>query len=266
MTFRASCSYAGIANLLSMRGIDTEDREIALEMRLPYLFSHEDGRYLSGPMLQGAKWFDLYLNPLGAALSECRMGREEVLSYLPSVLPAMLGLRVSPESKHAVICTSLRNGKWQFINNKRWDSPEPENFSLTDAGLISRLDAAVTIGTLVPTAPIPTDYRPHLRNSLSVLHALREELFSFCSREQPVSNLLAARDALFRPLFLDGPVMLELLDKTELAARLRAVRRQFLTVVQGERKTLLSQNMDMPLLDSAITDYQDLIAMRLEAE
>ena len=61
MTFNSSCSYAGLANLLSFYGIDIEDRKIALEMDLPFLFDCEDGCYVSGPMLQGEKWFNLYL-------------------------------------------------------------------------------------------------------------------------------------------------------------------------------------------------------------
>ena len=52
MTFNSSCSYAGVANLLSFYGIDTDDRTIALEMGLPFFFDCEDGCYSSGPMLQ----------------------------------------------------------------------------------------------------------------------------------------------------------------------------------------------------------------------
>ena len=38
MTFNSSCSYAGIANMLEQDGVNTTDREIALGMKLPYLF------------------------------------------------------------------------------------------------------------------------------------------------------------------------------------------------------------------------------------
>lgn len=266
MTFRASCSYAGIANLLSMRGIDTEDREIALEMRLPYLFSHEGGEYLSGTMLQGRKWFDLYLNPLGLALSERQVRRNEVPAYLSSVFPSMLGLRVSPESKHAVICTGHQKDCWQFINNKRQDSPEPEDLSLTEADLLSRLDPLVTIGTLVPAASVPTDYRPLLTTSLSALQALREEIFDFCGQEQSPSALIKARDSLFRPLLLDGVDMLTLLGERDLASRLKEIQGQFLSVLRRDQSAVLAAELNMFQLDSAVEDYQKLIVTRLEAE
>ena len=44
MTFNASCAYAGLANIPERFGIETEDREIALAMGLPYLFAKE-GEY-----------------------------------------------------------------------------------------------------------------------------------------------------------------------------------------------------------------------------
>lgn len=119
MTFNASCSYAGLANLLDWYGVDVEDRVIALKIELPYLFAREGRRYLSGPMLQGAEWFDLYLHPIGFTFIERRLERAEVCSFLKDHPPAMLGLRVTPESKHAVVYTGGRGGEYCFINNKR---------------------------------------------------------------------------------------------------------------------------------------------------
>ncbi len=60
MHFNSSCSYTALAMLLSDKGIDTEDTDIALEIGLPWMFDREEGYYLAGPMLQGAKWFDLF--------------------------------------------------------------------------------------------------------------------------------------------------------------------------------------------------------------
>ena len=55
MTFNSSCSYAGLANMLLRYGVDTQDREIAMDMKLPFLFAYEEGEYRAGPMLQGAR-------------------------------------------------------------------------------------------------------------------------------------------------------------------------------------------------------------------
>ena len=65
MHFNSSCSYTALAMLLSGKGVDTEDTAIALEIGLPWLFAKEEGYFLAGAMLQGAKWFDHFLNPRG---------------------------------------------------------------------------------------------------------------------------------------------------------------------------------------------------------
>lgn len=52
MHFNSSCSYASIANLLYLKGIDTEDSVIAKAINLPYILLKDGGTYLAGPMLQ----------------------------------------------------------------------------------------------------------------------------------------------------------------------------------------------------------------------
>ena len=51
--------------MLAQYHFAVDDRTIAMDMRLPYLFTYEDGIYMAGPMLQSADWFNLYLNPVG---------------------------------------------------------------------------------------------------------------------------------------------------------------------------------------------------------
>lgn len=46
MSFNSSCAFAGVANMLQQLGIDVQDRDIALGMKLPYLFVKEDDVYL----------------------------------------------------------------------------------------------------------------------------------------------------------------------------------------------------------------------------
>lgn len=48
MTFNSSCAFAGVANMLSAFDVDVEDRDIALGMKLPYIFAQEDSAYLGG--------------------------------------------------------------------------------------------------------------------------------------------------------------------------------------------------------------------------
>lgn len=55
MHFKASCSYAALAAIIEMNGVDAEDYIIALDIKLPWIFAKEDDGYISGPMLQGGK-------------------------------------------------------------------------------------------------------------------------------------------------------------------------------------------------------------------
>ena len=184
MTFNASCSYAGLANLLDWYGVDVEDRVIALKIELPYLFAREGRRYLSGPMLQGAEWFDLYLHPIGFTFIERRLERAEVFSFLKDHPPAMLGLHVTPESKHAVVYTGGGGGEYCFINNKRQDSTEPETLRLTETALLSRLDKTVVVGMLEKIGPRPSALHDRLTVSPGVLLALQSEINDFCTQQQ----------------------------------------------------------------------------------
>lgn len=129
MTFNSSCSYAGVANMLESYGVNVEDRQIALDMELPYLFSCENGIYCSDPMLQTAKWFNLYLEPRGFIMTETMLLKEEVCAFLREVhiRPAMLGIAFSPRGKHAVVYTGMEGDCYKFPNNKPQKSPAPDN-------------------------------------------------------------------------------------------------------------------------------------------
>lgn len=260
MTFNSSCSYAGLANLLALQGLETEDRTIALDMGLPYLFAFEDGRYLAGPMLQGKRWFDLFLLPRGFVMMEETVRREDVCAFLQDNGPAMLGLRVSPKSKHAVIYAGHREGCFRFLNNKRRDSEEPDFLDLSPQELIERLDESVTVGTVVPTASENIELRPLLSASLETLERLREELLAFCCREPGPQEIREAMDPLFRALLLDGVTMLELLEEQEVRGMLRILQDQLLTAVR--EKTAL--RMDLALLEKAAGEYMALISAQID--
>lgn len=259
MTFNASCSYAGLANLLDWYGVDVEDRVIALKIELPYLFAREGRRYLSGPMLQGAEWFDLYLHPIGFTFIERRLERAEVCSFLKDHPPAMLGLHVTPESKHAVVYTGGGGGEYCFINNKRQDSTEPETLRLTETALLSRLDKTVVVGMLEKIGPRSSALHDRLAGSPGVLLALQSEINDFCTQQQTPAAQAAALNDLFRPLLLDGVTMLELLENTEPAASLRTVRAQLLPLIRAGRPAVLSESIDLSLLNTSIRAYHSRI-------
>ena len=164
----------------------------------------------------------------------------------------MLGLRVTPESKHAVVYTGGGGGEYCFINNKRQDSTEPETLRLTETALLSRLDKTVVVGMLEKIGPRPSALHDRLTVSPGVLLALQSEINDFCTQQQTPAAQAAALNDLFRPLLLDGVTMLELLENTEPAASLRTVRAQLLPLIRAGRPTVLSESIDLSLLNASI--------------
>ena len=228
MTFNSSCSYAGIANLLSFYGVDTEDRTIALEMGLPFLFDYEDGCYVSGPMLQSAKWFNIYLETLGYTMTEREVNRYKLCDYLRDLQYAMLGIYVRGENKHAVIYTGLKDGKFCLLNNKWKESDEPDTLLLSEQELLQRVNEKVTVANLNKTA----------------------------------CDIRASMNTLFRAILLDSITMLELIGETQISRKLKIVQGQFMDAVKQNRPLQLDQCLDIALLKSAIEEYINLICAR----
>ena len=259
MTFNSSCSYAGIANLLSFYGIDTEDRTIALEMGLPFLFDYEDGRYLSGPMLQGAKWFNLYLKTIGYTMTEKEVNKEQICDHLRDLQYAMLGVYVSGKNKHAVIYTGMKDGRFCMLNNKWEQSDEPDTLLFSEQELLQRVDEVVTVAVLDETACETVKTESVIKHSIAVLQSLAKEIADFCSQEKSSTDIRSSMDTLFRAILLDGITMLDLIGETQISQKLKIVQGQFMNAVKENNPLQLDQRLDMALLNSAITEYTNLI-------
>lgn len=259
MTFNSSCSYAGLANLLSFCGVDTEDRKIAVEMGLPYFFDFEKGTFSAGPMLQGEKWFNIYLNPLGFTWKEQEVKKTELCPMLRKTGYAMLGIPVSDGSKHAVIFTGLQEDKFNFLNNKWEQDDEPDALLFTENELLDRVDDTVFVGCLVKTDRKPACRNELLKRSESTLMKLLDEIQIFCSDEKSVSELRSSMNTLFRPILLDGITMLDLLGRTGLGDRLRTLQGQYIRALRENKPLRLERYLDLNLLREAAQEYAALI-------
>ena len=264
MTFNSSCSYAGVANMLESYDVNVEDRQIALDMKLPYLLSHENGVYCSGPMLQTAKWFNLYLKPRGFLMTETRLLKKEVCLFLKEVRPVMLGLAVSPRGKHAVVYTGTEGDRYRFLNNKHKGSSDPEVIYLTQKELLPLLSDSVSAAVLQKDIPTPVDLRPYLQESADTLLKLKQDINAFCSREQAPQALRTAQHSLFRAILLDGITMLELLENDEPLKTLKSVQGELLTALKENIPLTLADRLSMHRFESAIDAYRELIQFHAE--
>ena len=260
MTFNSSCSYAGIANMLEQYGYDTEDYQIALEMKLPYLFACEDGVYLAGPSLQSEAWFNLFLKPRGFELVVKQMPKEMVCTYLEGLKCAMLGIRVSENSKHAVIYTGKENGKYRFVNNRHREGAEPEGFLFDGKELWERLDGETVVGMLKSCEPESIDFQPLFRSSLDVLDRLWLEIQAVCGEEKSPQELMSLLNPLFRPFLLDGISMLKLLGEDDLWEEFTHIQRAFLAALRGGKESVrLADELPMGQFALAVERYKALI-------
>lgn len=260
MTFTASCAYAGVANLLALHGVEADDRAIALDMRLPCLFTREGDAFLGGPMLQSARWFDLYLRPRGFRLVETPVAASAVATYLRGQKAAMLGVRVEG-GKHAIVYTGCEGNALVFLNNKRAEDPAPAEFRFTPDELIRRIDPVTMVATLAAIPPEKADFTGLFDQSVRVL---RENVAAIRRLSgQPVSpaELRAWLDPLFRPLLLDGVTMLSLLGEEALAAQFTALQRALLTTLrQASSEAIhLADHLPMEELSAAAEAYVRLI-------
>lgn len=261
MTFNSSCSYAGVANMLAVYGVETDDRTIALEMKLPYLVACENGVYLSGPMLQTADWFNLFLHPIGFQMEERELPAEGVPEYLKQQRTAMLGLPAGENDKHAVVYTEYKDDKFQFLNNKWEHDPVPERLALTESELLERIGERVTVATLKQIHPKKPEISVKIRESADILRQNLAEIIAVCSRKETAGALRKKLNTLFRPLFLDGITMLNLLGEDNLAQRFAAIQRCLLHLLRQDAESTIRLGDTFPLeeLAAATETYIGLI-------
>ena len=261
MHFRASCSYTALAILLEKEGIQTEDYKIALEMNLPWLFSKENDSYVAGPMLQGAKWFDLWLSPRGFLMSEVFIHKQDLSAYLLEHTPAMLGIRIE-SGKHAVVFTGY-DGKYHFLNPVHENSTEPTELTLSIEELLDCVDDVIVVGTLTRTEPKAVDYNSLLRKSASVLSNCLSDIGAYSRIVHDPSEYPVMMDRLFRALLLDGISMLELAGESTLAKGFTDVQKQFIAFMKSSRSGLISDFVSMDKLFDLTRNYIGLIENKL---
>lgn len=265
MHFNSSCSYAGLANLLEIQGYDTEDYKIALDMGLPYFLNYDEetGYYQAGAMLQSKEWFDLYLKPRGYCYVEKSAAKEVAIENLYPGM--MIGIQVTSQSKHAVICAGVEEGCYSFLNNKWEASQEEEKLHLTKKELQERLPEEVTTGWILKCEPEKVDLSAHFGQSLLTWKQLKKELQEFVEKEQSPQELHNAMNRIFRPFLVDSLAMMKLMEQQELVANLEKVQRDFLNAVRKGQTVKLTDEFDCTKIDESIDMIVKLIEEKCDS-
>lgn len=226
MHFNSSCSYASIANILYLKGIDTEDYMIAKAINLPYILLKDGGTYLVGPMLQSKEIFDIYLNSIGCEFVEEKCTKDDVLKTLKaSDENYMLGVNISKGNKHAIIFLEYKNECFNFINNKYEESDEPDRFTWRAEELKERLDEETHLAHIEIISAKKLDLKEILFSSIKNLNSLKEDINSFSKKEITRLELRESMNTLFRAAILDSVAMFELLGEDALLERTKAIQK-----------------------------------------
>lgn len=268
MTFNSFCSYAGLANMLEKKGIDVEDYEIVLEMKLPFMIDKNEDGYIVGPMLQQKKWFDIFLNKYGYEITEEWLDRADVFDYLQGKDTAMLGIRMDNGRLHyhAVVYLGTEEGKVIFINNKHEGGSDPDEFRFTAKELLERVRDKTVIATLTLTEEKPADFSYLLIQSIKYIDALQKDIIDFCSAVHSNQEILEKEYGLFRPLLLDGPSMMNLIGQEEILEDMKVLQKTFVQVALKDKRddVILANCFDMELLQSVCQRWKKLIEQEME--
>ena len=266
MHFNSSCSYASIANLLYLDGIDTEDFVIALAIDLAYLLVKDGASYLAGTMLQSKEIFDIYLNPLGYEFIEENYDKDEVLKILEaSDKNYMLGVNIAQGNKHAIIFKEHKDNRFRFINNKYDDSDEPDEFVWTAEELKKRLDEKTFLAHLEKCDVKDVDMEEPLLKSIENLGALKEDIINFSKREISKNELRESMNTLFRAALLDLVTMFLLIEEDKLMKRTKKLQKEYINVIKkGKESLVLEKEMNISGLVDVLNEWESLMKKNLK--
>lgn len=266
MHFNSSCSYAGLANLLYLDGIDTEDFVIALAIDLAYLLVKDGASYLAGTMLQSKEIFDIYLNPLGYELIEKNYDKDEVLKILEAAdKNYMLGVNIAQGNKHAIIFKDHKDNRFRFINNKYEESDEPDEFVWTAEELKKRLDEKTFLAHLEKCDVKDVDMEEPLLKSIENLGALKEDIINFSKREISKNELRESMNTLFRAALLDLVTMFLLIEEDKLMKRTKKLQKEYINVIKkGKESLVLEKEMNISGLVDVLNEWESLMKKNLK--
>ncbi|MBQ6415069.1 MAG: hypothetical protein IJJ65_02345 [Butyrivibrio sp.] len=268
MTFNSSCSYAGLANMLEKMGIDVEDYEIALAMKLPFMIDKNEDGYIAGPMLQQKKWFDVYLNAHGYEITEEWVDRSDVFNCLQGKDTAMLGIRMDNGRLHyhAVVFKGMEDGKAAFMNNKHEGGSDPDEFKFTANELEERVRDKTVVATITPTEVRMVDFTALLEQSLKNLDNLQRDMDDFCAVPHSNQEILEKEFGLFRPLLLDGPSMMKIIGQDAVLEDMKTLQKVFVQIALKEKRdnVVLADCFDMELLRSICERWKELIGQEIK--
>lgn len=251
-----------MANLLEAFDIQTTDREIALEIGLPYLFSKEGDSFCAGAMLQEPWYFNAYLNPLGLNFSQVPTTRREALGLLGSKAPCMVGL-AGDYGRHAMICLGREGERYRFLNPHREGDGQKDYLELSREAVYDRLSDCAMVGFLERCEPRAWDHKAEIMDAVNTLGEYVAAVEAFCAEPRTREEVREHMDPLFRAFALDLPAMMELAGEWELVELLRRFQAQAIAMAHAGDCTP-SAFIDLENFHRAAHRYEALLKEKMK--
>ena len=253
--------------MLEACSIDVEDRDIILKGNIPYMFDYDnkDSRYIAGPMLQGKKWFDLYLNGLGFEFIEKYLDIEGVIKYLKSTKArSMIGLKIDNTGRHACVFLGIKEKMFIFMNNKHRETEQKEEFAFAIDEVYNLLEPNSSIGYISAIESNKNvDYFAEMKKSLNILERYREEIISFVSAKRTDDEIMISKQTLFEALLLDIASMLDIIGERELLNKIADLRGKYLNAIKRGPELVLKEYVPTHEINIVIDRYVNIIKKKM---
>lgn len=262
MSFNRSCSYTCLAYMIGDFGLNYTDKDIAIEMKLAYIFYNDskNNEYLSGAMLQGKRWFDLFLNRHSFEFVEDKYNKVEVLPFIKkSNRKLMVGIKLK-NNKHAMVYCPSDTALFRLFNPHYENDGLADFFDYSEQELFDLLDDEVTIG-YINHNPIIID--PEIEvygHSNGYLDRYVVDIIEFCSIEHTLEEIREVKESLFAGLLLSPIPLLEFEGETELVDYLRKLQADFIKALRQTKKSIRLLDYLNPFeLNACVGKYKEAI-------
>ena len=262
MSFNRSCSYTCLAYMLEDYDLDYTDENIAIEMKLAYLFYNEakNNEYLSGAMLQGKRWFDLFLNRHSLEFVENKYNKVNAITLIKkSVRKLMVGVNLKT-GKHAMIYCPSDMQLLRFFNPHYENDDSLDFLNFSENELLDLLDDEITIGYINHNPKIVAPEIELYVHSTEYLDKYVVDIIEFCSEIHTIKEITEVRESLFAGLLLSPIPLLEFEKENELVECLKKLQKGFISSLQQNKQTIkLIEYLDPIELNVCANKYKDAI-------
>ena len=268
MNFRNSCSYTCLSILLGKYSsifLYIDDILIAKEINLPYYFTQHNGTYYAGGLLQGRKYFDLFLYQKLLCFNEENLNKIKVIELLKTNVNVMFGVS-NGNRKHAVVSDGYDSAKDTFTiiwpEHKSIGGTRKESFNSSE--LINRLEDNVVVGKIIPmdssnTREEMVDYVKNeiignMELTLQFLKSYENDLNLWKTRNIITNEI---KYNLFRAFLVELPDMLGVVNEGELASEIKDLYGQLTPACESGDQGIKSSFINKILL--LVSKYKSIV-------